>query len=231
MCFSAEASFIGAGVLVATGMATLKYRSVPPAYLPLAITPFIFAFQQFFEGMVWLGYSGWISESSQLVFAMLFSFFAFTYWPAHMPLAAFSMEAKRYLRVMLLPLIALGVLVSLHNFWSLLIDDLSITLACSNIACGTLLYTFAPALPELGPYLTIAYLVPVAGSFFLTSNPLLRWIVSPLFLLSFPMAQIVSSPTIFASVWCFIGATLSVILFFSLPKKQQQDNEFTQAAN
>ena len=56
MCFSAEASFAVAAVLLPAGVyGTSIVATKRPAYLPLAITPIIFSFQQFAEGLVWVG--------------------------------------------------------------------------------------------------------------------------------------------------------------------------------
>lgn len=66
MCFGTEASFIAAGVLSTIGMMSLKLKK-PKKYLPLALTPFIFAIQQAVIGVVWLSFG-----SSYL---QLFSYF------------------------------------------------------------------------------------------------------------------------------------------------------------
>jgi hypothetical protein len=56
MCFSPEASFAAAGVLVSAGVCCVRGAWVKDrAYLPLSVVPLFFATQQFCEGLVWLG--------------------------------------------------------------------------------------------------------------------------------------------------------------------------------
>jgi hypothetical protein len=56
MCFSAEASFAaGAALLPAGAYCTSVAARKRPPYLPLAVIPVVFSFQQFAEGLVWVG--------------------------------------------------------------------------------------------------------------------------------------------------------------------------------
>nr|QIQ10879.1 hypothetical protein OJOKFFHK_00022 [uncultured bacterium] len=63
MCFSAEASFIGAGALAVIGTATLKTSYNTKNLLWMCI-PLLFAVQQFCEGVVWLELRGTIPHSA-----------------------------------------------------------------------------------------------------------------------------------------------------------------------
>lgn len=53
MCFSVSASFITSAVLFAGGVAAIKF-STNKHQPPFATIPFIFSFQQFCEGLLWL---------------------------------------------------------------------------------------------------------------------------------------------------------------------------------
>ena len=56
MCFSPEASFASAAVLVPFGTYTLRLAArTAPRLWPLALVPCVFGLQQACEGVVWLG--------------------------------------------------------------------------------------------------------------------------------------------------------------------------------
>lgn len=71
MCFSASASFITSAVLFAGGVAAVKF-STNKRQLPFAIIPFIFSFQQFSEGILWLSLS--IPEFTGYQITSMFTF-------------------------------------------------------------------------------------------------------------------------------------------------------------
>jgi hypothetical protein len=78
MCFSAQASFAAAGVLLPAGIycASVAVRK-RPAYLPLGVIPLFFAFQQASEGLVWVGM---MRDDHALVTAASLVFLSFALW-------------------------------------------------------------------------------------------------------------------------------------------------------
>jgi hypothetical protein len=97
MCFSAEASFLASGWLVAVGAATL---AIPRGHgerqtLPLALTPLLFGLQQGLEGLVWLGVEGHPrsggADSTMVAATLAYLFFAYAFWPVWMPWTAVSL--------------------------------------------------------------------------------------------------------------------------------------------
>src|SRR5262245_848005 len=98
MCFSAQASFAaGAALLPAglycVGVAVRKRRTA----LPLAVVPLIFSFQQFCEGLVWVGLD---SGDTALVRAASLAFLAVAlgFWPFWAPLSVWCLEDRRRVR-------------------------------------------------------------------------------------------------------------------------------------
>jgi hypothetical protein len=64
MCFSATASFMGAGVTASIGVATLRHLRDPRTLL-FANVPMLFAIHQFTGGLVWLGMNGTIRPEAR----------------------------------------------------------------------------------------------------------------------------------------------------------------------
>lgn len=95
MCFSAEASVAAGVVLLPAGVySTVAAVRKNRTYLPLAITPVLFALQQFCEGGVWVGL-GRNDPAVVRPFALAFLFFAVALWPGWMPLTAGLLERSR----------------------------------------------------------------------------------------------------------------------------------------
>lgn len=91
MCFSATASFSASGVIGAIGVGTI--RKADPADRLFAIIPILFAIQQVFEGIIWLGFSMPAFEHLRTIATMVFLIFAWAIWPAYIPFAIASLEA------------------------------------------------------------------------------------------------------------------------------------------
>src|SRR2546430_366407 len=98
MCFSAQASFAAAAFLLpggvyCAGVAILRR----PAYLPLAVVPFVFSVQQFCEGFVWIGLdrgdAGLVTTA-----ALAFLAFALGFWPFWVPFCVLFLEPRRTVR-------------------------------------------------------------------------------------------------------------------------------------
>ncbi|MGA1433877.1 MAG: DUF6629 family protein [Candidatus Kapaibacteriota bacterium] len=90
MCFSATASFGASGVIGAIGVGTI--RKANPADKFFAFIPLMFATQQIFEGIIWLGFAMPQFEGLRTVATMVFLLFAWAIWPAYIPFAIASLE-------------------------------------------------------------------------------------------------------------------------------------------
>ena len=95
MCFSAQISFISAGVLFLTGVVCIKKAQKAKHHVLLAITPFIFAIQQFLEGFVWVTFN---REEMALTnfFSSAYLFFAFFFWIVWFPVVAYNLESIQW---------------------------------------------------------------------------------------------------------------------------------------
>lgn len=109
MCFSAEASFVSAGVLVSAGAFCLReaIRKKLKRLIPLAAVPVGFGVQQFSEGLVWVGLH---RGNDRLVHASaaVFLLFAVAIWPTWMCLTTVFAEASETKRKWLLAWAALS---------------------------------------------------------------------------------------------------------------------------
>jgi hypothetical protein len=102
MCFSAEASFTAATVLLPAGVITVNqaYRT-NRQYLPIAALPLFFGLQQLFEGLVWTG-NALSSDSMVERYSMAYMFFSWLAWPVWVPFSTYFLEPcrRRYVYLM-----------------------------------------------------------------------------------------------------------------------------------
>ena len=221
MCFSAEASFAAAGVLLPAGGYCLRAAARKrPNYLPMAAIPVAFAVQQASEGVVWLALD---RGDAALVrpAALVYLFFALAFWPFWISLQAAVAEPSRRRRWMLAALtvanavwfgvlyfpLAAGPDVLLH----VEIVHHSIQYSFPDLA----VYQYVPR-----PYLRGLYIVSVAAPLGVASG---TWGQLPgLVLAASAAAAALAFGYAFVSVWCFFAAVLSAylcVMFRSLPER------------
>ena len=102
MCFSAEASYAAAAVLLPAGaFASERAYRTKRSYLPIAILPFLFGLQQLFEGLVWTG-SSLSSDSMVQRYSLAYMFFSWLAWPVWVPFSTYFLEPcrRRYIYLM-----------------------------------------------------------------------------------------------------------------------------------
>lgn len=92
MCFSAEASFTAAALLLPSGIVSVyKAYRTDRRYLAICALPFLFGLQQLFEGMVWT-----TGEASDPVavgrYSLAYMFFSWLAWPVWIPAATYFLE-------------------------------------------------------------------------------------------------------------------------------------------
>ncbi|MGE0743331.1 MAG: DUF6629 family protein [Hyphomonadaceae bacterium] len=95
MCFSAEASFAAAALLVPLGgVAVARAMKVAPKYAPLCALPLLFGLQQAMEGLVWVAGGGpdaaWVER-----FSLAYMFFSWIAWPVWVPVSVYFLETPR----------------------------------------------------------------------------------------------------------------------------------------
>lgn len=114
MCFSAEASFTAAVVLVPAGAVSMvrSYRT-DRRYLPIATLPLLFGLQQGFEGAVWVanGNAGLVAQ-----FSLAYMFFSWLAWPVWVPFSVYFLESERRRPLYLVLAIVGGMLGAMQYF-------------------------------------------------------------------------------------------------------------------
>lgn len=201
MCFSAQASFIGAAALAIIGTTTLKTATNKQDKFWAAI-PLLFGFQQFCEGIVWLDLSHAIPHSALTVLAKdLYLLFALVLWvlwfPAAFLIAEQDPERKKILKVVL----ALGLILACINLSKYPISDLSPSVNVHSIS-----YLSEAVLYKKICYLTIIALPPI-----LSSLKYMKFF-GALIILSCFFAEYFYA-TAFTSIWCFLGGFVSAALY------------------
>lgn len=201
MCFSAEASFIGAAALGIIGTATLKMPLKKQNLLWAAI-PCFFGLQQFFEGIVWLDLRGSIPHSAFTVLAKdLYLFFALAFWVIWIPFAFLVAESNPMRKSLMKIILFFGFITASVNLNSYNILEISPSVNKHSINY----------LSEAVLYKKAFYLAIVAAPPFISSLRYMK-VFSLLIIVSAVIAEYFYTKT-FTSVWCFLGSFISACLY------------------
>jgi hypothetical protein len=207
MCFSATASFVASGALVASGVAIARIPK-PKSAIPLSMFPAIFAIHQFIEGLLWLNHRGFLADSYRSVAVYAFLLIAFVLWPIFVPFSAYVLESGRIRRVIILLCQFTGMYAGLMNL---------VTIIRGPVSASVVGHSFAYAIntPDI---LSISYHISVFIPFLVSSNKRLV-ILGVALVASYVAARFIASTATFPSVWCFYAAILSLFLylFFRYP--------------
>ena len=202
MCFSIAASFAVGIVLVGVGVATLllvrRRRD-----LMFATVPLFFGIQQLLEGFVWLGllggYQGLTTGASYS-----YTFFSHIFWAAWIPTAVLLQERQSRRKIILRVLAGLGGAVAIA--YALMLWTKGMTVGIWGHSIDYNLYA-----PPGWWFWTGAYILAACGSCLVSSR---RWIMT----LGMAMFSAAVVATIFffqtfASVWCFLAALVSLMVY------------------
>lgn len=217
MCFSAEASF-GAGiVLSAIGIATIKKVS-HKSQLMFAGIPFLFAFQQFSEGMLWIYLKENQNQDAVDFFKYLFLFFAQVLWPLWVPTAFLLLEKNGNLRKLITLTLLVGLTVSLYLGYCLLNYKVTVAIVDHHIQY-TLFYAISIASISGILYVTPTVIPPFISSIQRTTA------LGAIILVSYITTKIFYDQYVI-SIWCFFAAILSAAVYWvmlNLKKVQLQN--------
>jgi hypothetical protein len=209
VCFSADASLVAGTLLLPAGaycvtVALKKDRS----YLPLAATPLFFSAQQFCEAGVWIGLENHDAALVKVT-SIAYLFFAIAFWPFWIPLATAVLEPRRGRRWLFFALSGAGLLVggacelaiALHydEWLTVGIDGHSIRYDLSRIPLAQAI---------TGVAWQVLYLSLVCVPLLMSTERRLRALG-----ISVAVAAVVAHLAfwyVFASVWCFFAAMLSL---------------------
>lgn len=201
MCFSASASFITSAVLFVGGVAAVKI-STDKRQLPFATIPFIFSFQQFSEGILWLSLS--IPEFSGYKIFSMFSFLiiAQVVWPTWVPFSIYINEKKKKRKKIVAMLVIIGFLISLALGYGLLTFPVDAGIRKYHIGYFLDIPTQYRLIPGL------LYFIPTVFPAFVSSAKYMRSFGIAI-LASFLVTKIFFPENVI-SVWCYFAAILTI---------------------
>lgn len=206
MCFSAPVSFAAAGILAATGTASVRRARGTPAKWFAAI-PLLFSIQQLIEGFQWLSDRPSVC-SSALGYGFLF--FAFLLWPVYFPFAAMMMEKATAARRALRLLMWFGAAGSFSLLLLMLAKPMTVAVVGASLD-----YQFDVD-AAFHPFSILMYVVATCGTGVFSTQRAVRVFAAAVFaafLVSYLAFQYA-----FTSVWCFFGALLSVLIYVELSR-------------
>lgn len=111
MCFSPEADLIGAVVIGAIGIDTVRHTR-SRRELPLASIPLLLAGHQFVEAFVWWGLRGTVPSEMGTVAMWIYLLFAFCVLPILVPAGVMGNEPSKRRRLGMAPFLILGTAVA-----------------------------------------------------------------------------------------------------------------------
>lgn len=216
MCFSAEASFAGAAVLTLTGIFTLRL-GLNKKQIMLALIPFLFAFQQFNEGWLWILLPQSMDSIAVVIAKYSFLFVALAVWPSWIPISLLTFEDKPWNKRVLAIFSGIGSLYSLQMVGYLLYwffsKDVSIEMLNHHIQYEYRLYPYENLYG-------IGYLICTLLPSFFSSHKGIK-ILGCLNLATFLIAMYVYE-AYFVSVWCFFAAWVSIGIYFVLRNSKNE---------
>ena len=208
MCFSATASFIVGGSLIAAGAVTMR-RAGERRELAFAAVPLLFGIQQIVEGMLWLSFQ-YDAAELQTVMTYLFTMFSHVLWPIYIPFAVGVLEPQPGRRKIMWGFRLIGIAVSIH---------LLILITTQSLVAVTdhhIIYV----LPRLYEWpMMLLYIVATCLVSIFSSHGLIR-LFGTLALLLFIIAYLFYTAAFF-SVWCFFAAILSLMIYLFFRGRRQ----------
>ena len=216
MCFSATASFTASAVLGTTSLTALSLSRSRPQKI-LAGIPLLFALQQFTEGILWLAlmHNDWAQWQKPAMYGFLF--FAQMLWPVYVPLSMLLFETDMVKKKIINMLLGFGILFALYIGWCLYRYPVAAYIDAHHIR-----YDLGFALSRKW-YYGLLYFVPTILSPVISSVKRLH-LLGYLFLGAYIVARLLFHFYVI-SVWCFLGAIISIIIIGIIVKMNKQDDE------
>jgi hypothetical protein len=201
MCFSAEANFVGSGVLGALGVVTLakvKHRRE----LLFAALPVLFAIHQFIEGFVWLGLDDVLSSTVAHNMGAAFMLYAQGLLPFLLPLGVLLFEPNGKSRRRMLPFLVGGGATTLYILWALTAYPLQLYVRGNSIVY----------INQATNNTTVAvlYVIATCGSLFFSKIKMM--VVFGAANLAILLIVMAFKRYAFTSLWCAYAAVASVII-------------------
>lgn len=205
MCFSAEASFVASGVLAVVGVASLK-KAESPEQTPFAAIPFLFAVQQFAEGVLWMGIGNSRADPLNQISIYIFLILAQVVWPIWVPWSVLMIEKDVVRKKIIKGIMAMGIAVSLYLSYCLLTYDVN-----AEIYSGHIKYTLDfPLLPVWVTH--VFYFIATVTPLFVSSRKRM-FLLGIMILTSFIVAKL-HFATHLISIWCYFAALISIAVWW-----------------
>lgn len=203
MCFSATASFVGAGVIGTAGVATLALVK-DKRQLPFAALPLLFAIHQALEGWTWLE----LNSSSDAMLhgpgVHLWVMFAWAILPIYVPWAVWFMEPDPRRRRWLAWTMVIGGALAVFMVYLALRPQIGVQVLDHNLA-------YSLGIPFSGAWLAVPYVWATCFGPMLSSYKyVIAMGVGNLIAMSIAAAIKMAD---YASIWCTLAAFLSLIVF------------------
>jgi hypothetical protein len=201
MCFSAQASFLAAALLLCIGiMCALKARTLSQGLL--SAVPFFFALQQAAEGLLWILIPR--SGPPNLIAFLTYTFLvpAFIIYPLWLPLCVRMLETDRTRRVLIAGCEIIGVAWAAGGLYLIVMHAIHPSISGCHIY-----YAFEQT--NVPPGLAVVlYAVATIVPFLIAHSRTLNFFGAAL-ALSCIISYVVWY-TYFVSIWCFFVALLSM---------------------
>ena len=203
MCFSATASFVGAGVIGAAGVATLPFvRDL--RQLPFATLPLLFAIHQALEGWTWLELDGSSDAALSGPGVHMWVMFAWAILPIFIPWSVWLMETDPRRRRWLWAPMVVGGILAVYMAYLAVQPTIEVKVIDSHLDY-LLGVPFSAALLAV-PYVFATCFAPMMSS--------ARWVIALGVgnLIAMTIAAIIKAAD-YSSIWCTLAAFLSLIVF------------------
>ncbi|MGZ4692584.1 MAG: DUF6629 family protein [Acidimicrobiales bacterium] len=201
MCFSAQASFAGAAVIGAAGIASLALCK-RPREIPFAALPFAFGVHQALEGVTWFE----LDDAPGAVLTgwgvHLWVLYAWALLPTWVPVAVWLIEPEGPRRRMMVPLMAIGISLTAFMLTQAFQTGIEVRVVASNL---DYVLPFSPGWLLAFPYVASTCLTPAIST--------QRWIrvfgIGNFIAMS---AAAIIKAQAYSSLWCTFAAFLSLII-------------------
>ena len=217
MCFNATASFAGAAVITAAGIAALTMvedkRQIPYAALPLG-----FGIHQFLEGITWLELNG--ADAAPLTGWGVHTWviFAWAFLPFYVPFSVWLMEPDPRRRRWLLAPLVVGSALAAYMLVQALQPEITVAVIEGNLDYQ--LHVPFPAIVVAVPYVFATCIGPMMSSY--------RWVAAfgVANFLAMGAAALIEARD-YSSIWCTLAAFLSLMIVghFSNERRRRLESD------
>jgi hypothetical protein len=201
MCYSPEADLVAGLVVGAAGVDALRHVD-DRRDLALAAVPLVLAAHQLIEAVGWWGLQERVPEMAGTLAIAAYLVIAMGVVPALVPYAVMRTERDPTRRAMMIPLVALGVVVSVVLLFSLASGPYGATIGGRYIAYETTL----PAAALVG----IAYVIAVCSPLLLSTHR--RLVVFGMINIPIVLGLATLLSAGFISLWCVWAAVSSIVV-------------------